>query len=699
MANNTINTRIKLKYDTLANWTSKDPVLLKGELAVVAIPTDATAMQVEGTTPPQILFKVGDGTSKFSQLQYASSKAADVYAWAKAASKPSYTSAEIKNSDGSTVQAVVTSTASHINNKSNPHAVTAAQVGAYTKDEVDSKFGALVDNDTTYTFAKTTKGFTITPKGGTAQTISFEYLTQAEVEALTVAKAKGISRNSANGSGSVYLPAVDSNGNFVAAASGWTSIGKGIEVTTSGQNGAMNTLKANISGNAATATKATQDGSGNNIVNTYATKEELEESISEIDFPVDSVNGQTGAVVLTGNDIKVSNQDGVPTISAQLSNLGTSIGDLQTNKVNKTTTVNGKALSGNISLDSTNIGYGGDTVVNKFGGKNVHECLDMLVSEDSSLAKRITNVETVVNGTDADTMDSVAELIDYVKEHGTEVTGMKADIKANADAIDVIEAKPAMGITSINISDWKTSAELTQKGVVTSVEQYDDGSKHEHGIKITIDNGEEDSSTVIKLDNIKLNTGEYVSKPLSAFISDVASARHTHSNKTVLDATTASYTTALNTKLSGIEAGAQVNDIESIRINLAGDATVDATIASGKQANITLPVANSTDAGLMSATDYAKLGGIASGAQVNVIESVSVNGVAAKISNKAASVTIDGTKVGYGSNVISAASGKDITTAINTVYSSVNSLSSKKFVEYDNTRANYYIIDCGDASN
>ena len=572
MANNTINTRIKLKYDTLANWTSKDPVLLKGELAVVAIPTDATAMQVEGTTPPQILFKVGDGTSKFSQLQYASSKAADVYAWAKAASKPTYNAGEISVTSGTVAGKTVENLLnSHLPNVNNPHGVTAAQVGAYTKKEVDDKFGALVDNDTTYTFVQTDKGFTITPKGGSAQTISFEYLTQAEVEALTVAKAKGISRNSASGTGSIYLPAVDSNGNFVAAASGWTSIGSGIEVTTSGQNGAMNTLKANISGNAATATKATQDGSGNNIVNTYATKEELTKSISEIDFPVDSVNGQKGTVTLSAGDVGAYTKAEVNSeISEASQNLQGQIDDLDSDKVDKTTTVNGKALSGNISLDSTNILYGGSTTVSKFGGKNVHECLDMLYNDDSALAQRMTNVETVVNGTDADTMDSVAELIDYVKEHGTEVTGMKADIKANADAIDVIEAKPAMGITSTQITNWGTAYT----------------NSHTHTNKTVLDGIT--SAKVTNWDGAATNS-------------------HTHDNKAILDATTASYTTALNTKLTGIEAGAEVNTIESIRITAGSEYTIDSTIASGKQAAITIPLATSNKSGLMSKGDKGKL--------------------------------------------------------------------------------------------
>lgn len=49
-------------------------------------------------------------------------------------------------------------------------------------------------------------------------------------------------------------------------------------------------------------------------------------------------------------------------------------------------------------------------------------------------------IELLTNGVSADEVDGVNDLIQYVKDHGTEVTGMKNDIKANADAIDAIEA-------------------------------------------------------------------------------------------------------------------------------------------------------------------------------------------------------------------------------------------------------------------
>lgn len=87
----TFNTRISLKYDTYAAWMEKDPVLLSGEVAIVVVPAETGAVAKE----PAILFKVGDGTSKFSKLQFVSGVAADVYDWAKAAAKPTYTANEI----------------------------------------------------------------------------------------------------------------------------------------------------------------------------------------------------------------------------------------------------------------------------------------------------------------------------------------------------------------------------------------------------------------------------------------------------------------------------------------------------------------------------------------------------------------------------------------------------------------------------
>lgn len=81
MAEKKLNTRLRLKYDTLDNWSSANPVLLKGEVGIVYTETTTDSI----TYQPAILFKVGDGTKKFSELPWASGLAADVHSWAKQA--------------------------------------------------------------------------------------------------------------------------------------------------------------------------------------------------------------------------------------------------------------------------------------------------------------------------------------------------------------------------------------------------------------------------------------------------------------------------------------------------------------------------------------------------------------------------------------------------------------------------------------
>ena len=86
-----INTRIQQKFDTYENWQASTLILKSGELAIASIPSGDNT----GLTPPAIGIKVGDGTKKFSELNWIQSTAGDVYAWAKAATKPAYNASEI----------------------------------------------------------------------------------------------------------------------------------------------------------------------------------------------------------------------------------------------------------------------------------------------------------------------------------------------------------------------------------------------------------------------------------------------------------------------------------------------------------------------------------------------------------------------------------------------------------------------------
>lgn len=93
-----LQTRILNKVDTHANWLLvKDTFVPKnGEICIDVITETVTGAVV---SPPQTLIKVGDGESTWGELNYLGGIAADVYAWAKAATKPSYQASEIQGLD------------------------------------------------------------------------------------------------------------------------------------------------------------------------------------------------------------------------------------------------------------------------------------------------------------------------------------------------------------------------------------------------------------------------------------------------------------------------------------------------------------------------------------------------------------------------------------------------------------------------
>lgn len=98
MADKVLNTRIKLKIDTLANWATNNPVLYKGEIGFAVLESgDAASRYVGDRDNSTVLYKVGvwNGTDTAStenttyipwnSLNWGTAVAADVYAWAKRA--------------------------------------------------------------------------------------------------------------------------------------------------------------------------------------------------------------------------------------------------------------------------------------------------------------------------------------------------------------------------------------------------------------------------------------------------------------------------------------------------------------------------------------------------------------------------------------------------------------------------------------
>ena len=85
MAEKILNTRVILKHDTLANWNNEAALILKeGEVALAKVEQNKVdPISGQLVKVPTYLIKVGDGTSKFSALNWVAAPAADVHDWAK----------------------------------------------------------------------------------------------------------------------------------------------------------------------------------------------------------------------------------------------------------------------------------------------------------------------------------------------------------------------------------------------------------------------------------------------------------------------------------------------------------------------------------------------------------------------------------------------------------------------------------------
>lgn len=184
--NKEIKTRISLKYDSFANWQSKNPTLLTGELAIAYLGDSHTTTTPDNGTHP-ILFKVGPGA--FNSLPWASGLAADVYAWAKASDVVFDATNELLQFKNGT-EVVKSVDLKHFASGADLTALE-ADLKAQIKNVQES---LQIDTDTTYTFtvSETNGDLTIQAKNkaGTnvGSAIVVPILTNAEVDALIVAK-------------------------------------------------------------------------------------------------------------------------------------------------------------------------------------------------------------------------------------------------------------------------------------------------------------------------------------------------------------------------------------------------------------------------------------------------------------------------------------------------------------------------------
>lgn len=432
MAEKTLQTRIQLKYDTYTNWATNNPVLKAGEIAVTTIATGNT-QTVNSVTPPQVLFKVGDGTTAYNSLPWASGLAADVYSWAKTAAKPTYTASEVgavptsRTVNGKALSSNITLTASDVKADAagtaagliaNLDKADTAVAGKYvsavsetngiitvtradlpvdtnttyqitlsgttltlqSKNIGDTKWTTvdtltLPNDNTTYTFAEgTTNGaFTVTPSGGTAQTVKIHGLGTA---AYTASSAYATAAQ-----GTLAASALQPADIVTGATNGTISV-DGTEVAVKGLGSAAYTASSNYA-TAAQGTKADNampkaGGAFTGAITVQAptanmnpaTKQYVDSAIAGVNsFEYEVVTSLPTAAASTMHKIYLmadsSNKESQDNYDEYITILtGTSTYTWE--KIGNTTldlsgyvptsrTVNGKALSGNITLSASDV--------------------------------------------------------------------------------------------------------------------------------------------------------------------------------------------------------------------------------------------------------------------------------------------------------------------------------------------------------
>ena len=409
-----LNTRVQLKYDSYANWTSTtlgedkgaNFVLKSGEIGICYLPTGYSENQTIGSQPPQILFKVGNGTAKFSELPWASAKAADVYDWAKQASLPvtkvgngnvvatiewdeatkgiKFTTASVATSEG------MEQLANRITTIENTYATDAELAAAV--EAINSAIALKADK--TYVDAELAKKVNVSDFN-TFKTENTAAIGAAKEAAIAAAKTE-----TGTQVGALRDGAVKANADAIAAIKDHASVDSFADVMTE-------MAKYQLSGDYATKTEAQG----------YA-------------------NAKDGAIA----EAKKAGTDAAAALEAYKTSNNAAVAL----KADQTAL---DAVSAVANAAATNAA--------------LLEEIDRAKAAEKANADAIT---LLTEGVDQDKVDSVKDLIAYVEEHGPEVEQMQNDITANSKAISDeatradTEEKRLAGLISTNAGNIQKNA-------------------------------------------------------------------------------------------------------------------------------------------------------------------------------------------------------------------------------------------------
>ena len=375
-----IDVRILNKIDTYQNWMNSDKVLGAGEIAIATIDSgDAT-----GLTPPAVGIRVGNGTDRFSKLNWIQATAGDVHEWAKAAVKPSYKAEEIEDLD------------------------------LFIAGEIE-------DTNTQYVFSFADNKLTIKAY----DVIKDEAEDAQTVAELTLADSTKLAKLSGATVGNVVVAAAD--GEVADGGVALADLAKSADVE---------------------ATYATKEELADEVEAIEAAAGELGEAIeanataigelqaadvtlqANIDNKVAKVTGVVGDVVVFAANGEVADSNIKVADLAKSADVA-SVYETQAHAAEEISRVEGVVggIDGRLQTAEGEI----DDLQAAIETLNGTGTGSVQATVDAAINKFATDIG------DDDTVDSFKELVDWVAKHGPEAAEMAKGIKDNADAIDVLE--------------------------------------------------------------------------------------------------------------------------------------------------------------------------------------------------------------------------------------------------------------------
>ena len=421
------NVRLQLKYDTYSAWSTANPTLLAGEIAITTVPTKGDGVQ----QVPAVLMKVGDGSTPYNELKFVSGLAANVHDWAMADKKPEYNANEI------------TGLADFINGEIEDTNTTyqIVKVDDYTYKlqykELDGAWTDVAEN-----------GSIVIPKYDDTQV-------KADIAALQTQIGTGkVEEQISSAIAALKLDETyDKKGDAAAAVTTANAYTDQLANGAVAQNtAAINAIKdgetidsfADVEAAIKSTGEAGTEAADQALEDAKAYTDELKNgevaaaaaAASAAQGEVDALEEKVGTVE-EGKTV-VGMIDGV---QGEVDALEQTIGAVEEGKTvvemiedaQEAATYDDTQVKADIKANADAIAANKTDIEGK---------LDTARADlEKSIEQNASAIELLTNGASAEEVDGVNDLIQYVKDHGTEVTGMKADIKTNADDIDAVEGR------------------------------------------------------------------------------------------------------------------------------------------------------------------------------------------------------------------------------------------------------------------